>query len=128
MGAAVLVAACGDSSHLAPEKSVGPNAELPAPSRSLIPTVHVAEARGWPEGRKPVAAQGLTVTAFATTLDHPPFANGMPAGNPVDVLTGFVNGEDHALGRPVGVAIDKRGGLLVADDVGNAVWRVAASR
>ena len=56
-----------------------------------------------------------------------PFSNGMPSGNPVDVLTGFVDGEGHALGRPVGVAIDKRGGLLVADDVGNAIWRVSAA-
>jgi glucose/arabinose dehydrogenase len=54
-----------------------------------------------------------------------PFAGGRPAGAPVDVLTGFLVG-DEARGRPVGVAVDTRGGLLVADDVGNAVWRVAA--
>jgi glucose/arabinose dehydrogenase len=54
-----------------------------------------------------------------------PFANGRPAGKPVDVLTGFVNAEGNAHGRPVGVAIDRRGGLLVADDVGNTVWRVS---
>jgi glucose/arabinose dehydrogenase len=53
-----------------------------------------------------------------------PFANGKPSGSPQDVLTGFVNGDDKALGRPVGVTIDKAGALLVADDVGNAVWRV----
>jgi glucose/arabinose dehydrogenase len=52
-----------------------------------------------------------------------PFANGRPSGGPVDVLTGFVQ-NDEALGRPVGVAIDRAGALLVADDVGNAVWRV----
>jgi len=56
-----------------------------------------------------------------------PFANGRPAGNPVDVLSGFVSPEGKAYGRPVGVAIDKRGALLVADDVGNTVWRVTAS-
>jgi glucose/arabinose dehydrogenase len=55
-----------------------------------------------------------------------PFGGGRPAGPPVDVLTGFVNGDGDALGRPVGVAIDSRGALLVADDVGNTVWRVAA--
>jgi glucose/arabinose dehydrogenase len=54
-----------------------------------------------------------------------PFANGRPAGMPVDVLTGFVSARGEAWGRPVGVVIDKRGALLVADDVGNAVWRVA---
>lgn len=54
-----------------------------------------------------------------------PFAEGRPAGQPVDILTGFVNAEGKALGRPVGVAIDRGGALLVADDVGNTVWRVA---
>lgn len=53
-----------------------------------------------------------------------PFAEGRPSGKPVDVLTGFVNAEGNAQGRPVGVAIDRRGALLVADDVGNTVWRV----
>jgi len=43
------------------------------------------------------------------------------------VLTGFVNNAGEAMGRPVGVAIDKRGALLVADDVGNAIWRVTAA-
>ena len=55
-----------------------------------------------------------------------PFAGGKPAGTPVDVLTGFLDGDD-ARGRPVGVAIDKRGSLLVADDVGNVIWRVSAA-
>jgi glucose/arabinose dehydrogenase len=54
-----------------------------------------------------------------------PFAGGRPDGKPSDVLTGFVNDAGEALGRPVGVAIDKSGALLVADDVGNAIWRVA---
>jgi glucose/arabinose dehydrogenase len=53
-----------------------------------------------------------------------PFRDGQPAGKPEDVLTGFVNAEGKALGRPVGVAVDRRGALLVADDVGNIVWRV----
>jgi glucose/arabinose dehydrogenase len=54
-----------------------------------------------------------------------PFANGRPAGKPLDVLTGFVSRDGEALGRPVGVAFDKSGALLVVDDVGNAVWRVS---
>jgi glucose/arabinose dehydrogenase len=53
-----------------------------------------------------------------------PFADGRPAGIPEDILTGFVNDEGKAFGRPVGVAVDRTGALLVADDVGNAVWRV----
>jgi glucose/arabinose dehydrogenase len=56
-----------------------------------------------------------------------PFADGRPSGEPVDVLTGFLDGEGNARGRPVGVALDGKGGLLVADDVGNIVWRVAAA-
>jgi glucose/arabinose dehydrogenase len=57
-----------------------------------------------------------------------PFANGRPTGAlPIEVLTGFLDSEGHARGRPVGVAIDKRGALLVADDVGNAVWRVTGT-
>jgi len=56
-----------------------------------------------------------------------PFADGKPSGAPRPVLTGFLNG-DESFGRPVGVAIGKRGELFVADDVGNTVWRVTAKR
>jgi len=54
-----------------------------------------------------------------------PFAHGKPAASPVDVLTGFLDAHHRAFGRPVGVAIDTRGALLVADDVGNVIWRVS---
>jgi glucose/arabinose dehydrogenase len=54
-----------------------------------------------------------------------PFADGKPAGVPEDVLTGFLNANGDAMGRPVGVAMAVSGALLVADDVGNTVWRVA---
>ncbi|NJC40326.1 glucose/arabinose dehydrogenase [Brevundimonas alba] len=56
-----------------------------------------------------------------------PFANGAPAGPPEDLLTGFINEQDQAMGRPVGVQFDARGALLVADDVGNVIWRVSPS-
>ncbi|MGQ2990876.1 MAG: PQQ-dependent sugar dehydrogenase [Brevundimonas sp.] len=56
-----------------------------------------------------------------------PFANGMPNGSPQDVLTGFLNDDGEARGRPVGVQTDPRGALLVADDVGNVIWRVSPS-
>ena len=55
-----------------------------------------------------------------------PFSGGKPSGMPIDVLTGFVSSKGEAWGRPVGVAMDKRGGLLVADDVGNVIWRAAS--
>ncbi|MES2197355.1 MAG: sorbosone dehydrogenase family protein [Pseudomonadota bacterium] len=53
-----------------------------------------------------------------------PFTDGKPSGKPQDVLTGFVNDNGEAQGRPVGVALDKQGALLVADDVGNTIWRL----
>jgi len=55
-----------------------------------------------------------------------PFRDGKPAGMPLDVLVGFLSESGDALGRPVGVVIDKQGALLVADDVGNTIWRVSA--
>ncbi|HEY4276027.1 MAG TPA: hypothetical protein VGM68_11115 [Rhizomicrobium sp.] len=55
-----------------------------------------------------------------------PFAGNAPDGMPVDVLTGFLNPDGDARSRPVGLAFDKSGALLVADDGGNAVWRVTA--
>ena len=56
-----------------------------------------------------------------------PFRDGKPFGDPIDVLTGFVSADGDAFGRPVGVALDKQLALLVADDVGNIIWRVTAS-
>jgi glucose/arabinose dehydrogenase len=53
-----------------------------------------------------------------------PFKDGKPAGPPQDVLSGFLNDKGEARGRPVGLRLDRQGALLVADDVGNAVWRV----
>jgi glucose/arabinose dehydrogenase len=56
-----------------------------------------------------------------------PFTNGMPSGDPLDALTGFIKDNGEAMGRPVGVAIDHYGALLVADDVGNTIWRVTST-
>ncbi len=57
-----------------------------------------------------------------------PFTAGKPSGAPIEVLSGFLSPDGDAYGRPVGVALDKQGALLVADDVGNIVWRVSAKR
>ncbi len=57
-----------------------------------------------------------------------PFRDGKPSGPPLDVLTGFLDDDGNARGRPVGVAVDKAGALLVADDVGNVIWRVTGSQ
>jgi glucose/arabinose dehydrogenase len=56
-----------------------------------------------------------------------PFANGKPNGMAADVVTGFVDGRDNAHGRPVGLALDGKGALLIADDIGSTVWRVTGS-
>lgn len=57
-----------------------------------------------------------------------PFSGGKPAGLPQDLLTGFLSPQGDAYGRPVGVALDSQGDLLVADDVGNVIWRVSPAR
>jgi glucose/arabinose dehydrogenase len=54
-----------------------------------------------------------------------PFSGGHPSGKAEDVVTGFLDADQHARGRPVGLAVDKTGALLIADDVGNTVWRVS---
>ena len=55
-----------------------------------------------------------------------PFENGRPTGEPVDLLAGFINddGSGEVFGRPVGVAVDRQGAILVADDAGDTIWRV----
>jgi len=53
-----------------------------------------------------------------------PFSNGRPTGDPIDFVSGFLNNDGKARGRPVGVTVDPRGALIVADDLSNTVWRV----
>ena len=57
-----------------------------------------------------------------------PFRNGRPAGNPIDFVTGFMGQDGKTRGRPVGVAVDPRGALIIADDLSNTVWRVAPAQ
>jgi glucose/arabinose dehydrogenase len=56
-----------------------------------------------------------------------PFSGGTPSGAAQDVVTGFLDESDHARGRPVGLAVDRTGALLIADDVGDTVWRVSSA-
>ena len=101
-------------SHVAPLGMVfSEGAKLPA---ALASGVFVGLHGSW--NRKPLSGYKVVFV---------PFAGSKPAGQPIDVLTGFVSPDGKAYGRPVGVAIDKRGALLVADDVGNVIWRVAAA-
>lgn len=85
---AVTVAACGTESTLDPAVGYGPDPTLPAPSRTLIPTVNVAGASGWPEGRTPTPARGFRVQAFASGLDHPRWLYRLPNG---DILVAETN-------------------------------------
>ena len=60
-------------------------------------------------------------------LGFAPIAGGKPIGLPKDVATGCLSGEDRPKRRPVGRALDRNGGRLIADDIGNTVWRVTAT-
>jgi len=76
-----VLAACGEPARQPFEAGVGPEPRLPAPQKSLIPTVNIAKARGWPDGLAPAVAPGLTVTAFAQNLDHPRWLYTLPNGD-----------------------------------------------
>jgi len=84
----LLLAACGDKSTLPQGADIGPQPELKAPNKTLIPTVNIAKATGWPAGVMPTAAAGLDVNAFATALDHPRWLYVLPNG---DVLVAESN-------------------------------------
>ena len=79
--AALVLAGCGDTARLAVADGTGPNPEIPEPNRSLIPTVNIADAEPWPDGRMPRAARGLEVRAFATGLVHPRWLYQLPNGD-----------------------------------------------
>jgi glucose/arabinose dehydrogenase len=85
---AAALAACGDTARLPVEAGMGPNPQLPSPTKSLIPTLNIAPAKGWPDGAKPIAAPGMAVAAFADKLDHPRWLYVLPDG---DVLVAETN-------------------------------------
>jgi glucose/arabinose dehydrogenase len=101
------------SSHVAPLGMAFTTADaLPQPYRG---GAFVGEHGSWDRGE----FNGYKVVFV-------PFSGGHPNGKAQDVVTGFLNADGEARGRPVGVAVDKSGALLIADDVGNTVWRVTA--
>jgi glucose/arabinose dehydrogenase len=101
-------------SHVAPlGLAAAEGSALPAPFRSGM---FVGQHGSW--NRRPRSGYNVVFV---------PFTGGKPSGRPVEVLTGFVSADGDAYGRPVGVALDKGGALLVADDVGNVIWRVSAA-
>jgi glucose/arabinose dehydrogenase len=80
--------ACADMAQVPLAAGTGPDPILPPPNRSLIPTVHIAPAKGWPAGAKPSAAPGWEVSAFAAGLEHPRWVYVLPNG---DVLVAETN-------------------------------------
>ncbi|MES2937000.1 MAG: sorbosone dehydrogenase family protein [Pseudomonadota bacterium] len=80
-GAVLLLAACGDTARLPESASQGANPQLPPPAKSLLPTVHIAPAQGWPEGLQPQAVAGFQVTPFARGLAHPRWLHVLPNGD-----------------------------------------------
>ncbi|MET0442461.1 MAG: sorbosone dehydrogenase family protein, partial [Casimicrobiaceae bacterium] len=85
---ALALPACADTSRLPESAQTGPNPQLPPPQHSRIPTVHIAPAKGWPQGATPKAAPGFAVAAFAAGLDHPRWVYVLPNG---DVLVAETN-------------------------------------
>ncbi len=92
--AALLLAACGDTAKLPVTAGIGPNPQLPAPDKELLPVVNIAPAKPWPEGTQPTVAQGLTVENFAGNLDHPRWLYVLPNG---DVLVAETNAPERPL-------------------------------
>ena len=90
---AAVASSCGTPARLAVADGTGPAPELPDPSRSLIPTVSIADAVGWPAGRTPTPAPGLVVQAFASGFDHPRWLYQLPNG---DVLVAESNAPPEA--------------------------------
>jgi glucose/arabinose dehydrogenase len=77
----LALAGCSETAKLPVDSGYGPTPALPEPNRTLLPTVHIAPAKGWPQGGKPRAAPGLRVDAFASDLDHPRWIHVLPNGD-----------------------------------------------
>jgi glucose/arabinose dehydrogenase len=78
--AGFALSACSSASQQPQEIGYGPNPKLPDPEKSLMPTVNIAPAKGWPQGATPTAAAGMKVAAFADKLDHPRWLYVLPDG------------------------------------------------
>ena len=85
---ALGLCACAERANLPPQADTGPTPTIATPNRSMVPTINIAPAMGWPEGETPVAAPGLAVNAFAAKLDHPRWVYVLPNG---DVLVAETN-------------------------------------
>jgi glucose/arabinose dehydrogenase len=100
ISATLLLAACGETARLTVAEGTGPSPALPAPAKTLLPTVAIAEATGWPAGAMPQAAPGLEVRSFAAGLDHPRWMHVLPNG---DVLVAESNKPPAPEGKGGGI-------------------------
>ena len=100
----LTLAACSTESRIDPTEGFGPDPTLPGPRTTLLPTVNIAEATRWPEGRTPTPAPGFRVQAFASGLDHPRWLYRLPNG---DILVA----ESNAPPKPAGLDSGAGGGL-----------------
>src|SRR6187397_3256305 len=79
--AVAVVIVTGRTAKVSEQEATGPQPVLPEPSKRIIPTIDIAEAKGWPAGAKPIPAAGLAVNAYATGLDHPRWLYVLPNGD-----------------------------------------------
>ena len=89
---ALAAAACMESSRIPVQASLGADPQLPEPNKTLIPTVHIAPAKGWPDGAKPTVMAGMRVAPFAKGLQHPRWVHVLPNG---DVLVAETNAPER---------------------------------
>ncbi len=87
-GTFLSIAGCGETATLPVKAGIGPNPTLPPPHHTMLPTINIAPAKGWPAGATPTAAAGLSVSAYARSLDHPRWLYVLPNG---DVLVAETN-------------------------------------
>jgi len=108
--AAAMMCGCMETARLPLEAGIGPNPELPPPDKNLVPTVKVAKAVGWSEGRKPQAANGLQVQPFAEGLDHPRWLLVLPNGDVLVAETNAPPKEPSGIRGRIMSAVQKRAG------------------
>ncbi|MEW5507252.1 PQQ-dependent sugar dehydrogenase [Pseudomonas antarctica] len=101
-------------SHVA---ALGVDFSIPAMGEKFADGAFVGEHGSWNRD-KPVGYKVIFV----------PFSNGKPAGEPIDFATGFRGDDGKTRGRPVGVTVDPKGALIIADDLANTIWRVTRNR